>query len=56
MQWIEKYTIINAKNLLRTSSLSIAQIADVLSFSNPSDFGKYFKKNAGCSPLAFRKG
>ena len=56
MQWIEKYTIINAKSLLRTSSLSIAQIADVLSFSNPSDFGKYFKKNAGCSPLAFRKG
>ena len=55
MQWIEKYTIINAKNLLRTSSYSIAQIADVLSFSNPSDFGKYFRKHAGCSPLAFRK-
>ena len=55
MQWIEKYTVINAKNLLRTSSLSIAQIADMLSFSNPSDFGKYFRKYAGCSPLAFRK-
>ena len=54
MQWIEKYTIINAKNLLRTSSYSIAQIADMLSFSNPSDFGKYFKKHAGCSPLTFR--
>ena len=55
MQWIEKYTVINAKNLLRTSSYSIAQIADMLSFSNPSDFGKYFRKYAGCSPLAFRK-
>ena len=55
MQWIEKYTVINAKNLLRTSSLPIAQIADMLSFSNPSDFGKYFRKHAGCPPLAFRK-
>ena len=55
MQWIEKYTVINAKNLLRTSYYSIAQISDILSFANPSDFGKYFKKNVGCSPLTFRK-
>ena len=55
MQWIEKYTVINAKNLLRTSSYSIAQIGDVLACSNPADFGKYFREHAGCSPLAFRK-
>lgn len=55
MLWIERYTILNAKNLLRTTSYSISQIADHLSFGNQSDFGKYFKKSVGCSPLEFRK-
>lgn len=55
MLWIERYTILNAKHLLRTTSYSISQIADCLSFDNQSDFGKYFKKSVGCSPSEFRK-
>lgn len=55
MLWIERYTILNAKHLLRTTSYPISQIADCLSFDNQSDFGKYFKKSVGCSPLEFRK-
>ncbi len=55
MLWIERYTILNAKHLLKTTSYSISQIADCLSFDNQSDFGKYFKKSVGCSPLEFRK-
>ena len=55
MLWIERYTILNAKHLLRTTSYPISQIADCLSFDNQSDFGKYFKKSVGCSPMEFRK-
>lgn len=55
MSWIERYTVLNAKNLLRTTSYPIRQIADLLSFGNQSDFGKYFKKSVGCSPSEFRK-
>lgn len=54
MKWIERYTVLKAKSLLRTTSLSINEIADSLNFPSSSDFGKYFKKFTGCSPRAFR--
>lgn len=46
---------IGAELLLRTE-LSIAQIADRLGYSSPSDFYRMFKKLRGISPLAYRKG
>lgn len=54
MKWIERYTVLKAKSLLRTTGLSISEIADSLNFPTPSDFGKYFKKFTGYSPRAFR--
>lgn len=54
MKWIERYTVLKAKSLLRTTSLSISEISDSLNFPAPSDFGKYFKKFTGMSPRAFR--
>lgn len=55
IKWIERYTILHAKSLLKTSSYPIGQISDILSFGSQSDFGKYFKKYAGLSPAAYRK-
>lgn len=55
MKWIERYTILNAKSLLKTTDLSVGEISDRLNFPTPSDFGKYFKKFTGYSPRAFRK-
>lgn len=54
MKWIERYTVLRAKSLLKTSGLSISEISDSLNFPTPSDFGKYFKKFTGYSPKAFR--
>lgn len=54
-QWIENYIILEAKILLRTTDLSIQQIADKLSFPNQSSFGKYFKNLEGISPSNYRK-
>ncbi len=54
MVWIERYTVLNAKELLACTDLSINEISDKLSFSSQSDFGKYFKKFTGLSPRAFR--
>lgn len=44
-----------AKIQLRRQEVSIQEIADYLHFSDQSSFSKFFKKNTGMSPMAFRK-
>ncbi|MBQ8716369.1 MAG: AraC family transcriptional regulator, partial [Clostridia bacterium] len=39
---------------LRTTSESIAAIADQLGFESPEYFARVFRKHMGCSPSAFR--
>ncbi|WP_313533411.1 helix-turn-helix domain-containing protein [Sphingobacterium athyrii] len=43
-----------AKNKLRTTSLSISEIAYSLGFEYPSYFATFFKKETGISPSVFR--
>lgn len=52
---INDLVILEAKFLLRKSELSIGEIADILHFSDQSFFGKYFKRQTGMSPKAFRE-
>ncbi|WP_458626609.1 helix-turn-helix domain-containing protein [Winogradskyella sp. PC D3.3] len=54
-QLIDEAVILEAKILLNTPALSIAQIAQELRFSDQSFFGKFFKRHTGSSPSAFRK-
>lgn len=54
-KWIEDYTLLNAKQLLSTSMYTVGQISEQLNFKSQSDFGKYFKKATGMSPLSFRE-
>ena len=53
-QWINIFLISEAQNLLSNSDKSIADISDMLGFSNQSFFGKFFKHHKGKSPLAYR--
>lgn len=53
-QWIGEYVILEAKNLLKYSTLSVQEIADELNFCNQSFFGKYFKQHTGMSPNTYR--
>ena len=53
VEWIERYVILEAKVLLKSSNLNIQQIADELNFPSQSFFGKYFKKLTGVSPKEF---
>lgn len=52
--WIERFLILEAKILLKSTNLTIQQISDSLNFPSQSFFGKYFKKNVGVSPKTFR--
>lgn len=54
VEWIERFVILEAKVMLKSSNLNIQQIADELNFPSQSFFGKYFKKVTGMSPKEFR--
>lgn len=44
-----------AKSLILYTKLEIAQIAFQLNFSDPTNFGRFFKKQTGLSPSEFRR-
>ena len=54
-EWIDQYVILESKTLLKSTRMSIQEIADALNFANQSFFGKYFKHHTGISPKAYRK-
>ncbi|MDO4757836.1 MAG: helix-turn-helix domain-containing protein [Rikenellaceae bacterium] len=53
-RWIDEAVIMEAKNLLKFSGLSIQDIAQKLNFSSQSFFGKYFKQHTGVSPSRYK--
>ncbi|MCH5217455.1 MAG: AraC family transcriptional regulator [Muribaculaceae bacterium] len=53
-EWLDRMVILEAKVLLKSSSMSIQQIAEELNFPSQSFFGKYFKNIVGVSPKEFR--
>lgn len=53
--WIENYVVMEAKVLLKTTDMTIQEIALYLNFANQSFFGKYFKNHTGYSPTSYRK-
>lgn len=54
-QWIDDYVILEAKSLIKYSTMSIQEVAYTLNFPNQSFFGKYFKRHTGLSPKAYRR-
>jgi AraC-like DNA-binding protein len=54
-EWIDKYLLLEAKALLKSTNLSIQQIADTLHFTSQDIFSKYFKHHIGITPKEYRK-
>jgi AraC-like DNA-binding protein len=54
IDWINDSVIMEAKNLLKYSEMSIQEISDYLNFSNQSFFSQYFKRLSGGSPSDYR--
>ncbi|QDA61441.1 helix-turn-helix transcriptional regulator [Hymenobacter jejuensis] len=48
--WVNTYFLAEAKRLLLTTTLSIAEISDKLTFGEPTNFTKYFKRHMGLTP------
>lgn len=53
-EFINNYLIINIRQLLATTEMTILEISDALNFPNPSYFTQFFKKHTGLTPKAFR--
>lgn len=55
LSFITERVAVEARSLVRYTDMEISRIAYQLEFSDPTNFGKFFKKHAGLSPSAFRK-
>ena len=54
-QWIDEMVIMSAKAMLKSSDMTVAQIAEELNFANPSFFGTFFKKRTNLTPLQYKQ-
>ena len=55
LKWIISRVIIDSKQMLGFTNISIKEIADKLNFPTQTFFGKYFKQYVGISPKEYRK-
>ena len=53
--WIERYVVLEARALLKSTNMTIQQISDDLNFPSQTFFGKYFKRRVGVSPKSYRR-
>ncbi|MES2269068.1 MAG: helix-turn-helix domain-containing protein [Bacteroidota bacterium] len=54
-KWIKERTVMEAQSLIKNTSCSISEISYRLTFQDPTNFTKYFKKNTGFSPKQYRE-
>ncbi len=55
LSFINERIMAESKSLIQYTDFDIAEIAYKLNFSDPANFGKFFKKHADITPLEFRK-
>lgn len=53
--WINSYVLRDAENLLLHSNLSVKTISTRLGFEDQMLFGKYFRRQMGMSPTAYKR-
>jgi len=54
-EWLDIYTTLEIRLLLRHTSKSIKEIADELHFGTQSSLGKFFREHVGISPTNYRQ-
>jgi AraC-like DNA-binding protein len=55
LSFILERLLAESKSLVLYTNFDISEIAYQLNFSDPANFGKFFRKGAGMSPSEFRK-
>ena len=52
---IDNFVLAEAKQLIRSRQYTILQVSEMLNFTSPSFFGRYFKQHTGYTPLSFQR-
>lgn len=55
-EWIDSFVILEAKNLLKYSDMTVKEIGYKLNFASIPSFFKFFKSNTGMTPTDYRSG
>lgn len=50
LDWIHEAVLIDAKMLLRSTTMTVMEVSEKLNFSSPSAFVQFFKKHTGTTP------
>lgn len=53
--WIERFVVLEARALLKSTNMTVQQISNELNFPSQTFFGKYFKRRVGLSPKEYRR-
>lgn len=54
-EWLDIYTTLELRLLLKNTTKSIREISDELHFGSQSSMGKFFREHVGMSPTAYRQ-
>lgn len=54
-QWINKAVVMKARICLRETSMTVSEVSDELGFPNDSFFCRFFKRETGQTPTAYRR-
>lgn len=52
---VNEEKLMQAKYMLLTTEMSVAEISEILMYNNVQNFIRFFKKHIGVTPAAFRK-
>jgi transcriptional regulator GlxA family with amidase domain len=55
MTYLARWRIQSASRLLRTTSMSVAQVAAAVGYQSESAFSRVFKQRVGRAPSAWRR-
>lgn len=53
-EWLDIYTIMEMRHLLRHTTMSMKEISESLNFATQASMGKFFKDKVGMAPTAYR--
>ena len=54
-EWVDDAILLEIKNLLKTTDLTILQISEQLHFCSPSAFVQFFRQHTGMTPFRYRQ-
>lgn len=53
-EWMHQTLLTDIKQRLKNTNVPVGTLSEIMHFSDPSSFSRYFKQQVGCTPLEYR--